>query len=127
MSDICYSVRPEMISDEGRAMISVEEFRRIDLRIGEIVAAAPVPKTDRLMAVEVDLGGERRTLVAAIAHQYAPADLLGLKVVVAANLRPARIRGTVSQGMLLGANCHGDERIALLTVSGDVPNGTPVE
>ncbi len=108
-------------------MISVEEFRRLDLRIGEIVAVTPVPKTDRLMAVDVDLGGERRTLVAGVAHQYAPEDLLGLKVVVAVNLQPARIRGIVSQGMLLGANCHSDETIALLTISRNVPNGTPVE
>lgn len=108
-------------------MISVEEFRRVDLRIGAIVAAAPVPKTDRLVAVEVDLGGERRTLVAGVAHQYPSKDLLGLKVVVAVNLQPTRIRGIVSQGMLLGANCHSDETIALLTVSRDVPNGTPVE
>src|SRR5574340_1035763 len=108
-------------------MISEGEFRRLDLRIGQIVAATPVPKTDRLMAVEVDLGGERRTLVAGVAHQYAPEDLLGLKVVVAANFEPARIRGIVSQGMLLGANCHSDGTIALLTVSRDVPNGTPVE
>ena len=108
-------------------MITVEEFRRLDLRIGEVIAAAPVPKTDRLMAVEVDLGGERRALVAGVARSYAPADLVGRKVVVAVNIRPARIHGTVSEGMLLGANCHSDRTIALLTVDRTVANGTRVE
>ena len=108
-------------------MINISEFKRLDLRVGEIVAAEPITGSQRLLKVEVDLGQERRTLVAGVAHQFAPPQLLGMKVVIVANLEPATIRGVTSQGMMLGANCHSGQQIALVTVSNDVPNGTPVE
>ena len=108
-------------------MITLSEFRRLDLRVGEIVAAERMEGTIRLMKVEVDLGPARRTLVAGVAHQYTPSQLLGMKVIVVANLEPATLRGVTSQGMMLGANCHNGQEIALLTVSRDVPSGTPVE
>ncbi len=108
-------------------MISLSEFKRADLRVGEITEAEPIVGTQRLLKVQVDLGQEQRSLVAGVAHQYAPAQLVGMKVIVVTNIEPATIRGVVSQGMLLGANCHSGEEIALLTVSRDMPNGTPVE
>lgn len=108
-------------------MIRLSEFKRADLRVGEITEAEPITGTQRLLKVQVDLGREQRTLVAGVAHQYAPTQLVGMKVIVVTNLEPATIRGVVSQGMMLGANCHSGEEIALLTVSRDVPNGTPVE
>ncbi len=108
-------------------MITLPEFKRIDLRVGEVIEAEQIKNTDRLLKVSVDVGGERRTLVAGVARQYTPAQLIGMKVIVATNLEPATIRGVVSQGMLLGANCHTEQEIALLTVSRDVPSGTPIE
>jgi methionyl-tRNA synthetase len=108
-------------------MIGLDEFRRLDLRVGEIVTAEPIAGARRLMKVGVDLGQEQRTLVAGVAHQYEPAQLIGMKVIVLTNLEPATIRGVPSQGMLLGANCHSGQEIALLTVSRDVPIGTPIE
>ncbi len=108
-------------------MVSLSEFKRLDLRVGEIVSAERMEGTARLMKVEVELGQERRTLVAGVAQQYEPDQLLGMKVIVVANLEPASIRGVTSQGMMLGANCHNGQEIALLTVSRDVPIGTPVE
>jgi len=108
-------------------MISLSDFKRMDLRVGEIVAAEPIAGAKRLLKVEVDLRQEQRTLVAGVAHQYAPSQVLGMKVIVLTNLEPATIRGVVSQGMMLGANCHSGGEIALLTVSGGVPNGTPIE
>ena len=104
-------------------MISLDEFRRIELRIGEIVAAEPIPGSDRLLKLTVDLGGERRSVVGGLAQSYAPEELRGLKVVVAANLTPARIRGVDSQGMLLGVGCEEAKAVALLTVNRPVPNG----
>ncbi len=108
-------------------MITLSEFKRVDLRVGEVIEAVPIIGTNRLLKVDVDIGGERRTLVAGVAHQYTPTQLHGMKVIVVTNLEPAKIRGIISQGMMLGANCHVDQEIALLTVSRDVPNGTPVE
>lgn len=107
-------------------MISLDEFRRIDLRVGEIVAAEPIPGSDRLLNLTVDLGGERRSLVGGLGRSYAPEELRGLKVVVVANLAPAKIRGVESQGMLLGVGCEDAKAVALLTVSRPVANGAPV-
>ncbi len=107
-------------------MIAIEDFKRMDLRVGEIVSAESLRASNRLLRVEVDLGDERRVLVAGLAEHYAPDALLGLKVVVLANLAPAVIRGVESQGMLLGAGCAGSAP-ALLTVNRAVPNGTAVQ
>ncbi len=108
-------------------MISLSDFKRIDLRIGEIVAAEPITGTDRLLKVQVDLGPEQRTLVAGLANSYTPHQLIRLKVIVVANLEPATICGVLSQGMMLGAGCSDGQDIALLTINKQVSNGTPVE
>lgn len=107
-------------------MIALDDFKRMDLRIGEIVAAEPLAGSTRLLRLSVDLGAERRVLVAGLAEHYRPESLLGLKVVVLVNLAPAVIRGVESQGMLLGAGCAGSAP-AVLTVSSPVPNGTAVQ
>jgi methionine--tRNA ligase beta chain len=108
-------------------MISLSEFQQLDLRVAEVVSAARIAGTDRLLQVEVDLGGEQRTLVAGVARQFAPEQLVGTQVIVAANVEPATIHGVRSQGMLLGANCHTNHAVALLTVNREVANGTRVE
>ena len=108
-------------------MISIQEFKRLDLRVGQIRTAEAIPGTHRLLKVQVDLGQEQRTLVAGLAAFYTPQQLVGLKVVVVTNLEPATIRGVPSQGMMLGAGCSDGEDVALLTINKDVPNGTPVE
>jgi methionyl-tRNA synthetase len=106
-------------------MITIDDFRRIELRIGEIVAAERIAGADRLLKLTVDVGPETRVLVGGLGASYRPDELLGLKVVVAANLQPATIHGVRSEGMLLGAACSGAP--ALLTVNRPVPNGTPVQ
>ena len=107
-------------------MITLEEFKRIEIRVGEILTAEPVSGTDRLFRLTVDLGKERRTIVAGLAQSYAPDELSGMKVVVVANLTPVRIRGIESQGMLLGVGCEEVKSVALLTVNRPMPNGTLV-
>jgi len=97
-------------------MISLDDFRQSDLRIGEIVSAEAMKGSTRLLRVEVDLGEERRILVAGLAQHYTPESLVGLSVVVLANVKPAIIHGVESQGMLLGAGCAGSAP-ALLTCS----------
>lgn len=107
-------------------MISMEEFKRIELRVGEVLAAEPVLGSSRLLRLTVDLGEERRTLVGGLAQSYGADELRGLKVVVVANLTPARIRGIESQGMLLGVGCEDAKAVALLTVNRSVANGATV-
>jgi methionyl-tRNA synthetase len=108
-------------------MISLDEFRRIDLRVAQVIAAERVPKTERLLRLTVDLGGEARTLVAGLGGHYKPEELTGLKVIVVANLEPAIVRGIESNGMMLGAGCSDRNDIALVTLNRDAPNGTRVE
>lgn len=107
-------------------MISLEEFRRIELRIGGIVAAESIPGSDRLLKLLVDVGGETRTVVGSLAQSYTPDELRGMQVVVATNLAPARIRGIESQGMLLGVGCVDPRAATLLTVQRPAPNGAIV-
>lgn len=107
-------------------VLSLSDFRRAVLRVGSIVRAEPIPGATRLLAVTVELGSEQRQVVAGLARAYAPGQLLGLQVVVAANLAPATIRGVRSHGMLLGVGCEDPAAAALLTVSRPVPDGAAV-
>jgi methionyl-tRNA synthetase len=110
------------------ATIDIATFRQADLRVAQIVAAERVSGADRLLRLEVDLGSERRQLVAGIAAFYAPEALVGRKIVVVANLQPARIRGLESQGMLLAAGGRAaGAALGLLSVDDAIPNGTRVE
>ena len=104
-------------------MISLEEFRKIDLRVARVVAAERMPGTDRLLRLTLDLGGERRVVVGGLARSYTPETLQGLQVVMVANLAPARIRGVESQGMILGVGCQDAGSVALVTVNRPVADG----
>lgn len=119
------SIRVDSI-DSTQDVISLEDFRRIALRVGEVVEAESIPGSTRLLRVTVDLGSEQRTVVAGLAESYAPAELVGLRVVMAVNLAPATIRGVESQGMLLGVGCDEPNAVALLTVNRPVANGATV-
>jgi methionyl-tRNA synthetase len=107
------------------AMVSFEQFKQLELRVGQVVSAERVPGADKLLQLQVDLGeGEPRPIVAGIAQEFNPRELLDRKVIIIANLEPAKIRGVESRGMLLAA---GEEKaLGLLTVDADVPVGTKV-
>jgi methionyl-tRNA synthetase len=105
--------------------VSYEDFAKLDLRVARIVAAERVPKKDRLLKLQVDVGGTPRTVVAGIAAAYAPEQLVGRQVIFLANLKPAKIGGIVSEGMLLAA---GDpDVLALSALDRDVPSGTKIK
>ncbi len=104
--------------------ITIEDFGKMDLRIGEIISVQDVPNADKLYKLEVDIGGRQIQLVAGIKTSYSKEDLTGKKIVVVANLQPAIIKGITSEGMLLAA--VSDNKISLLTVDKDVPVGTEV-
>ncbi|MDT7898225.1 MAG: methionine--tRNA ligase subunit beta [Armatimonadota bacterium] len=104
--------------------ISMEEFAKLDLRAGKIVNAQKVPGKDKLLVLQVDIGTETRTVVAGIAQEFTPEELVGRQVVLVANLEPKRIGGVVSHGMILAA---GEEKaLALVTLDREVPPGTKV-
>lgn len=108
---------------EGVAQISIDEFAKTDLRVAKVLAAEKVKKADKLLQLTVDLGGERRTVVSGIAQYYAPEELVGKRLVLVANLKPAKIRGIVSHGMILAASADG----ALKVVEVDMPEGSKVK
>ena len=83
--------------------IQFDDFSKLDLRIGTIVAAEKVEKADKLLKLQVDLGFEKRTIVSGIALHFNPDELLGRQVVVVANLAPRKLRGIESNGMILSA------------------------
>ena len=106
------------------ARITIDDFKRVDLRVAEIVAAEPVPKSKKLLKLTIRLGEEARTLVAGIAEHYRPDALVGRKVVVVANLEPATLMGVTSNGMVLAGSAG--ETLALLALDRDLPSGAKV-
>ena len=112
------------LAESPPARITIDEFKRLDLRVAEIVAAEAVPKSKKLLKLTVRLGEETRTLVAGIAEHYRPEALVGRKVVVVANLEPATLMGVTSNGMVLAGSAG--EALALLALDRDLPSGAKV-
>lgn len=109
---------------EGVALIPIDDFARVKLRVARVLEAETVPDADRLLKLQVEIGGEKRQLVAGIAEHYPPESLVGKLVIVVANLQPATIRGIPSEGMVLAAK--KGKVLRLLTVDGDLPSGAVV-
>ena len=107
---------------EEKNYISIDEFSRIELRVGKVVEAEKIPGT-RLLKLIVDLGGEKRQIISGIAEYYAPEEIIGKKVIVVANLKPKKIRGYLSEGMILAAGCDKGQRPVLVTVGDEAEPG----
>ncbi len=104
--------------------IEIGDFAKVDLRAGQILTAERVPKSDKLLLLNIDLGEERpRQILAGIAEYYEPEKLVGRKVVVVANLKPRKLRGYESQGMVVAASIGEEGRPVIATFTEDVPNG----
>ncbi|TMJ09933.1 MAG: methionine--tRNA ligase subunit beta, partial [Bacillati bacterium ANGP1] len=109
---------------ETVSTISIDEFRKLDIRVGEVLAATRVAGTEKLIEVKVDIGGDVRTIVTGLVPLYQPDELVGKRIIVLANLEPRRVRGVTSQGMLLAAEWEGE--VALLTVEKNAPKGAKI-
>jgi len=105
-------------------MITIEEFRNIELRVATIKAAEPHPNADKLMVLHIDLGSEQRQILAGIRNDYTTEELVGKQIVVVANLETAKLRGMESQGMLLAASDEG--RVVILKPEKPVQPGSKV-
>ena len=103
--------------------ISIEDFSKVHLRVVKVLAAEKVKKADRLLMLTVDLGDEQRTIISGIAEHYTPEELIGKNVVMVINLKPAKIRGVVSKGMVLAASI--DDKLKVIEV--DMPVGSKVK
>ena len=107
--------------------IGIEDFQKVRLKTAKILSAERVPKSNKLMKLQVDLGGERRQIVAGIALQYEPEALVGRNVVVVANLKPAKLMGVESDGMILAASVGEAGEPVLLDLPEHVPPGSKVK
>lgn len=105
--------------------ISFEEVSKLDLRVATVITAEKIPKANKLLKLEVEIGEEKRTIVAGIAKSYSPEDICGKQIIVVANLKPAKLMGVQSQGMLLAA--VGDDETTIATIEKAVPTGIPVK
>ena len=108
---------------EGCAIIGIDKFMEVELRTAEVLECEPVPKAKKLLKLQLDLGYEKRQVVSGIAKFYKPEDLIGKKVIVVANLSPAKLCGIESNGMILAS---GEETIRVVFLDKDTPNGERV-
>jgi methionyl-tRNA synthetase len=105
--------------------VDFSDFQKLDLRIGRVLAAERVPKADKLLRLEVDVGqADKRQIVAGLAERFEPEGLVGRQVVVVANLKPRKIRGQTSQGMVLAV--HDQAGLQLVEPAGEVQPGSKV-
>ena len=114
----------EEAKEEPKATITIDDFDKLSLKVALVTAAEKVKKSDKLLQLTLKVGDETRTVLSGIASQYTPEEMVGKKVVLLYNLAPRKMRGVESQGMVL---CGGDhENFRLLTVDGNVPDGSDV-
>jgi methionyl-tRNA synthetase len=106
--------------------ITIDDFKKIDLRIGRVIEAEKVPKSEKLIKLQVEIGNEKRQVVAGIAQHYKPEDLIGKLIVVVANLQPAKLMGQESQGMILAAS-NDSGLLTLVGVQSEISTGSTVK
>ncbi len=113
------------VAVEEKPLITIDDFRKIDLRVAKILECESVPKSEKLLKLQVDVGGEKRQIVAGIAQHYKPEELVGKSVVVVYNLQPAKLMGHESRGMLLAAT-DSNGKLLLVAPTGEIDSGSVV-
>lgn len=114
-----------MEAEASPAKISIDDFRKIELKVATIKSVEAHPNADKLLVLQIDLGGEQRQICAGIRSSYTPEELVGKQIVVVANLETAKLRGMESQGMLLAASDEG--RVIIMTPEKPVQAGAQVK
>ncbi len=121
------SVQAEAVVSAPDDQIDIDLFARIKLRTATIEAVEAVPKSKKLYRIQLDVGElGKRQIVSGIAQHYTPEELIGQQIVIVANLKPAKLMGVESHGMLLAASTEGDGLLSLLTPSRPIPAGCRV-
>lgn len=111
---------------EDESFIDIEHFMKVELRVGKILTCERIPKSRKLLKMDVDLGSEVRQILAGMAPFYLPEEMVGRRVAVVANLRPAKLMGLESQGMLLAASPESGDAVALVSVPEGIPLGARI-
>lgn len=112
----------EVVEIESKEEITIDDFDKLELRVAKVLKAEKHPKADKLLVFQLQVGKEVRQVVSGIAEYYKPEDLIGKSVILVANLKPVKLRGIESQGMILAAS--NDKKLVLGTVDGEIPAGT---
>lgn len=118
------SATPKQV--EEKPSITIDDFKKVELRVAKILECEPVPKSEKLLKLQVEVGAERRQIVAGIAKHYKPEDLIGKSVVVVYNLQPAKLMGQESKGMILAASSDDDGKLFVVSPSGEIASGSVV-
>lgn len=119
--NLSQSAQPYVTQPTAEPRISLEDFAKVQMRVGQILEAGRIEGSRKLMKLKVDIGTEVRQVVAGIAEAYDAASLLNRKIVLVTNLKPAKLMGVESNGMIVAASVDG--RPVLATFTEDVPNG----
>jgi len=109
---------------ENVALIGIEDFAKVELRVAKVVACEPIPKAKKLLKLTLEVGGKPRTVASGIAKWYKPEDLIGHNVIIVSNLQPAKLCGVVSEGMILAADC-GENDVKVIFAD-NIPSGSKV-
>ncbi|HEY9166971.1 MAG TPA: methionine--tRNA ligase [Candidatus Kryptonia bacterium] len=125
-NDANISVSPKSPFAPLKPKITIDDFRKVDLRVGKITACEKVPKSEKLLRIEVEVGPDKRQVIAGIAKHYKPEQLLGRNIIIVANLEPAKLMGLESNGMLLAASTE-DGKLAILSIDVDLESGSIVK
>ncbi|MGE5626752.1 MAG: methionine--tRNA ligase [Solirubrobacterales bacterium] len=111
---------------EIKPEITIDDFAKVDLRVVKVLECEPVKGSNKLLKLKVDLGLETRQVISGIAKYYKPEELVGKKVILVANLKEAKLRGEISQGMILAAATDDDSKLEVVSIAGDLPLGSVV-
>lgn len=115
------------MTDEAQpATINIDDFAKVQLRVGRVLEVSEHPNADKLLVLKVDLGDEQRQLCAGLKQFYAPEALVGRNIVVVTNLAPRKMRGLESQGMLLAASTPDHSQVVVLTTESEIAAGSSV-
>ncbi|MGN0438908.1 MAG: methionine--tRNA ligase [Lachnospiraceae bacterium] len=116
---------PGIDIEEKKPEITIEDFDKVQLQVGQVIKCEEVPKSKKLLCSQVKIGSEVRQIVSGIKNQFSPEDMVGKKVVVVTNLKPAKLAGVESQGMILCAE-DADGKLSLVTTADDIPHGAEI-
>ncbi|MCL2619050.1 MAG: methionine--tRNA ligase, partial [Defluviitaleaceae bacterium] len=111
---------------QGAPEITIEDFAKVELKVGVVMECERVKKSDKLLKSQVRVGGETRQILSGIGKFYTPEEMVGKKVVVVTNLKPAKLMGQMSRGMILAASTEGDADLTLVGFDGEIPDGAEV-
>lgn len=113
-------------TDTTPTTIQYDDFAKLDLRVATVLECTPHPNADKLLLLQIDVGGEKRQLCAGLKAHYSPEQLVGRQIIIVANLAPRTMRGQVSQGMLLAATDAASGRVIFVTPSEATASGSKV-